>query len=138
MILPLGPPDKNSRVRILDKLFWQTEFKTLRDRSPGATGFVDFVNDVAELTIGYTHAEIVDFLIELQKNAKNSGNDQEDRNERVVPLWKIRSEKAPTALGAREGFSWRAFSDDAQRYARGTEEPRRSAEYWQEPTLPSP
>jgi hypothetical protein len=114
LILPLGPPDDDARIKIVTPQIQPA-----------------LIRAVVKYTMGYTHDEIRDYVHEFHR--RNSATSASDDIE--VDLWRIRQERVPIALGTSPGYSWRTFQDEATRLRRpAVTEP--SDSYWREPDLP--
>ncbi len=140
LILPLGPPDKDSRQALLGKFKGLTtlldllapdgETEEQREvRRPKTMALLGY------FMMGYTFPEMKDFFRDLLDKLTS------DRTQNLVELlWRIRCKRVPTALSGRAGCSWRTFADEAQRYARfdvSSEGPTDDPRYWREPHLPT-
>jgi MoxR-like ATPase len=141
LILPLGPPREETRVR------WIEEFVTEWPNHPDgrlqipAEVRTETVDCMAKYTMGYTRTEISGFLDDLREalreRQKPGSAPEASRFVRDVEVeaWRIRARRVPTALSGRMGCDWRTFADEARRYARP---PLRDLDegYWEEPYLP--
>jgi SpoVK/Ycf46/Vps4 family AAA+-type ATPase len=141
LVLPLGPPGKTSRGKIvasaLDPSKQSRRAKTLP---------IDLLNeqnksDIVNYTMGYTRDEILDFVSELRSSiflmsirlreelseSGVSGSELEQSLEKKMAkelkteLWRIRQERVPMALSGNPGCNWRTFRDEATRFKRGAD-----------------
>lgn len=151
LILPLGPPALASRTKIVKERLNDDNgaSRAALERATGL-GAESIVPLVARYTMGYTAAEIKDFVkevessFELERSGKNRnvrrGSYESAEAALAIRLWKIRQERVPTALSGRAGCNWRGFQDEAARYRReAAGVPHRGDnKYWDEPPLPDP
>ena len=144
LILPLGPPDSNSREEIILSWAKNTEFKPalLADRTPEELSELGRL--LVEYSMGYTYPELISFCDDV---ASAVGSDATDTKtpRLIIELWRLRSAKVPTALSGRPGCNWRAFRDEVERFSRPRSEPVDDSgeerdkwiDYWAEPRLPT-
>jgi hypothetical protein len=157
LILPLGPPDLESRTIFLAgtqdqrekeegkfglESYWKSvaSFKDQR-RETDAKTLNRFLELLVKYTMGYTQPEIDEFCsvlhYELEQSRTEGGGDgalAKSNSMLEMKLWEIRATRVPTALSGRFGCNWRVFADEARRYARPPI--IESAPYWEEPNLP--
>ena len=150
LILPMGPPDRVSRLSIIR--VWQNESEKLqlhaRDLKESARiisqdleKFEDpqeaaEASAIVKYTQGYIWAEIRDFMNELVESHELLNG---KKDELEFELWKIRQEKVPMALSGGPGCDWRAFHDEALRLSRKPNTAPSTAsfqDYWDAPALP--
>lgn len=154
LILPMGPPDKKSRRKhFIDCLErWKTS-TTLSSEKARNKKLLDLLEEnkvqwegvyadcIAEYTMGYSISELRAVFEEIvtmtyPENICATPPSYENL------VWKIRTRNTPLALSGRSGTSWRAFVDEASRFARNAPgvvvEPKDLADYLEEPSLPDP
>jgi hypothetical protein len=144
LILPMGPPDTDSRLNIISD--WQSQSEKLKldairlqqaakiildDLGKGAQ-----VSAIVKYTQGYIWAEIRDFMNELIESLTQRTGEAEGLD---FELWQIRQEKVPMALSGGPGCDWRAFHDEAVRLSRkpnGAANTTSFRDYWDSPPMP--
>jgi len=162
LILPLGPPDANSRGEIIRQWLKQNRDKAAlhepaksvfgseidqllrlkKDESyqdhhekKVRNGEQSNIGEIVTYTMGYTWAEIRDFLNELWAKSSKISSTKTLKS----MLWSIRQERVPMALSGNPGCNWRTFRDEATRFKRGAagaEGAHEDPSYWIEPEIP--
>lgn len=152
LILPLGPPDRKSRIDIIGQ-WLESDHEAMRNQSiKGGNIIKRNLPLIVKYTMGYTWAEIRDF----QKELWSTGRIESD-SDLLFELWRIRQERVPTALSGNPGCNWRTFRDEASRFTRGAADLREVTvstettsmdsnsdanvdegkdDYWDEPEMP--
>jgi DNA polymerase III delta prime subunit len=137
LILPLGPPDEDSRRPIISNAVkhWPEQLRPWSEKDEEETKGKRLAL-IVHYTMGYTQPEIRDYMQELRRA-------QEKRPTNVSPqipeseLWRIRQERVPMALSGNPGCNWRTFRDEAARFKRpAITEETQDEKYWEEPGLP--
>lgn len=124
LILPLGPPDAESRKVILESVDGYRKVKEVLDQHKEKIGKDDFEKAMVEYSMGYARMEIVSFFLTLWGNIKEeieSGKLPKmlaDRCTLEINLWHMRTKSVPMALSGRAGSDWRTFEDEANRHNR--------------------
>ena len=144
LILPLGPPGSNARSRILDHSPLFHECAAILKRFP-ALDESEIRDLVVGYTMGYSGSEIEEFLLDLVHLLRTGPPPVRSRAEFEIELWRMRTERVPTALSGRAGCNWRTFADEARRFVRHAgrevrtgDDRKEHEEYWKEPVLPEP
>ena len=139
LILPLGPPGRDSRRETIDKYCRATALLGAVTEASGVS-FEEALPMLAEYTMGYSVAELFDYLEELR--GKLVGVERLGKAGLEMLLWLVRSERIPTALSGGVGCTWELFVDEARRFSRFASEcdpgfdGAAFYEYWKEPDMP--
>lgn len=127
LILPLGPPDRESRRKIVQE----------RLKREGID--ID-IAAVVDNTMAYTRDEVIDYIIELgQYLAEDVMRHASVEDGLNTLLWRFRQERVPMALSGKPGCDWRVFRDEAARFRRGATGATKGKDgdsYWKEPAMP--
>jgi len=145
LILPLGPPDKDSRRKIIQSALNDQEKLAKKQGQKGPTHLLENLELITTYTMGYTYEEIRDYLHELRSAAELLTPKMEIGTPPVgvypgrlsashwtrdleTELWRIRQERVPMALSGSAGCDWRTFRDEATRFKRGATEILKSSD----------
>jgi DNA polymerase III delta prime subunit len=140
LVLPLGPPDKHSRAKIIEDAL---DPKNQSERTEAVA--IDLLaeahkKDIVEYTMGYTRDEVIDYVSELRSAMLMMSTSEQTKlgtgaerpeldkmlkekleKELKTELWRIRQERVPMALSGNPGCNWRTFRDEAARFKRGAD-----------------
>jgi hypothetical protein len=149
LVLPLGPPDSDSRAKII----MDTLDPNNDPKRPANIGInlleeigINLLEDtykpyIVKYTMGYTRDEVVDYVSELRsamrsdrgrqkQEVPSAGSKKSDMDSAVkerlkkelqIELWRIRQERVPMALSGNPGCNWRTFRDETARFKRGVD-----------------
>jgi hypothetical protein len=131
LILPLGPPNRTWRKKIIEAELARPEYQA---NAASLTLLRKHLADVTDYTMGYTQGEIRDYMRTLRRSQSSSARDL------LTELWRIRQERVPIALSGNPGCNWRTFRDETARLCRPAAglEIGHDENYWKEPDLPNP
>ncbi len=139
LILPLGPPDDESRRRIIEKDAWEEKDadsqRDLLRKLPRGVTRAKFLHFVAHYTMGYTRDEILDYVSELWRFVTDTPR-LKNTSKLETELWRIRQERVPMAMSGNPGCNWRTFRDEAARFKRSAPGVSDDGKYWKEPKMP--